>query len=104
MAHSLAEALHAPKHPLRSRFANIQQSKVTQLSQPLRNLGEMVSIAEMLAFDRRGAFDRRALRLDYTRALAFDEFARWALGRLPAASYPRRVRVELYGLQRATQL
>ena len=104
MASALEDALKSADHPLRARFANIQQSKTTQLAQPYRNLGEMVSIAEMLAYDRARAFGRRAERLAFTRQLQFDDFAQWALARLRADRNPRRIRVEGYGLQRATNL
>jgi len=95
----LAEAAGYPErpHPLRERFASIQRAKVTQFSQPYRNLPEMVAIAESLAYDRHGAFDRRQRRLEFTQRLTFDEFAAWALARLDPVAHPRRVRVEFYG-------
>jgi len=94
---SEAAAQPAHPHPLRERFASIQRAKVTQLSQPYRNLPEMVAIVESLAYDRHGAFDRRQRRLEFTQRLTFDEFAVWALARLDPVAHPRRVRVEFYG-------
>ena len=104
LADELAAALAVREHPLRTRFAHIQQSRITQLSQPHRNLAEMAAVVETLAFERAGAYERRAERLAFVRGLTFEAFAPWAVTCLRVDTNARRGRVEFVGLERASRL